>query len=95
MTQTFRFIGAITEVKPNGPRLTKLGETFQADPADVFCAGGIPALPVADFDEIFEDVPAETLAQYAHAETRRDPPKNLADAIAAASIKLHQLRGGQ
>lgn len=95
MTQAFKFIGAITDVKPSGPRLTKLGEAFQADPADVLCQGGIPALSAADFDEIFEDISPETLAQYAHAETRRDPPKNLADALAAASIKLHQLRGGK
>ena len=95
MTQAFKFIGAITEVHPNGPRLTKLGEAFQADPADVLCAGGIPALPATDFDEIFEAVAPETLARHAHAETRIDPPKDLADALAAAAIKLHQLRGGQ
>ena len=92
---TFRFIGSITEVHPKGPRLTKLGETFDADPADVLSPGGIPALPAEDFADVFEDVPADMLAQYAHAETRRDPPRILADALLAAGVKLHQLRGGK
>lgn len=91
---TFRFIGSITEVHPNGPRLTKLGESFEADPADVLSPGGIPALPADEFNDIFEDVPAELLAQHAYAEARRDPPKLLADALLAAGAKLQRLRGG-
>lgn len=94
MTQKFRFIGSITEIRPRGPRLTRLGQEFEIEPPEVLSKGGIPALPIEDFEEIFEDVPAEILAQYAQAETRRDPPKVLADALVAASTKLHQLRGG-
>lgn len=92
--KTFRFIGARTEVRP-GPTLTKLGQKFEALEADVLTDGGIPALPEADFDDIFEDIPPEMLERYALAETRIDPPAELAAAIKAAAIRLHELRGGK
>lgn len=89
----FQFIGALTTTA--NLRLTKLGEEFEADPDDVFCSGGITAIPEEDFADIFEDVPPEMLKQYEHAETRRDPPKILADALQLAAMRLHELRGGK
>lgn len=92
--QPFRFIGSITEVKPNGPRLSKLGETFEADPADVLSDGGIPALPADLFAEIFEGVDADTMRQFEQVAARASMPPALEAALKTAGAKLQELRGG-
>ena len=94
MKQKFRFIGARSEMRP-GPTLTRLGETFEADPSDVLTDGGIPAIPTEDFEEIFAAVEPDVLARHAQAEARTNPPQELADALQRAAIRLHELRGGK
>jgi hypothetical protein len=95
MTTKFRYIGALTEIQPRGLRLSKLGEEFEADPADVLAEGGIPALPSETFAEIFSEVPADVLAKHQAAASRVNIPDVLAAALTAAGAKLNELRGGE
>lgn len=88
MKETFRFFGADTVYGER--RLLELGETFEADAADVLLPGGIPALPPDRFDAIFTEDDCRTYPFFA---MRENAPPEFQAKLAEASKALAELRG--
>lgn len=86
--QQFRFIGALTMY--GATRLNMLGQPFEAPLEDVAVEGGVPALPVETFDEIFT---AEDCKQFGPYNSRISAPAEFEEKMRRAAIALAELRG--
>lgn len=87
MKQKFRFIGALSYI--GARRLDVLGETFEADPDEVYQEGGVPALPPDVFEEIFSE---EDCKRFAHYNSRVDAPPEFIEKTKRAALALAERR---
>jgi len=96
-TETFVFLGTISEVPAARIKLTQFGQRVEltADLAEGTKEdGGLLCIPASDFDPLVEEcgVNAKTLAKFGKAAAQANAPKEFMELVARARQILHDRR---